>query len=98
MIIMNTIKTSASVNNTVKNISANFKPFNLDEAKKKGVQVVTRDGKKAKVICETRGKLLVTVFGKVSYETRQYKYNLDGSRFSSNLIHNLDLMIKEEAA
>lgn len=95
---MNTVKTSASVNNMVMNNSANYKPFNLTEAMKKGVQVVTRDGKKAKVICESRGKLLVQVFGKVSYEDRQYKYNLDGTRYSANLIHNLDLMIDNTAA
>ena len=84
---------SASVNNSVMNNSSNFKPFNLVEAMKKGTKVVTRDGKLAKVICETRGKLLVTVFGKATYENRQYKYNMDGSRFSPTLIHNLDLMI-----
>ena len=84
---------SASVNNSVMNNSSNFKPFNLEEAMKKGTKVVTRDGKLAKVICKTRGKLLVTVFGKATYENRQYKYNMDGSRFSPTLIHNLDLMI-----
>lgn len=82
---------AASVNNMVMN--NNYMPFDLTKAMQKGTKVVTRDGKRAKVICETRGKLLVVVYGKISYEDRQYKYNLDGSRFSSNLIHNLDLMI-----
>lgn len=90
---MNTVAVSPSVNNMVANLSANFKPFNLEQAMKKGAKVVTRDGKKAKVVCVTRGKLLVTVFGKVTYEDRQYKYNLDGTRYGTNFIHNLDLMI-----
>lgn len=88
-----TISTAASVNNMVMSNSANYLPFNLAKAMKKGTKVVTRDGKSARVICETRGKLLVEVLGKVTWENRQYKYNLDGSRYSSNLIHNLDLMI-----
>lgn len=88
-----TISTAASVNNIVMSNSANYLPFNLAKAMKKGTKVVTRDGKSARVICETRGKLLVEVLGKVTWENRQYKYNLDGSRYSSNLIHNLDLMI-----
>lgn len=82
---------AASVNNMVMN--NNYMAFDLAKAMKKGTKVVTRDGKRAKVICETRGKLLVVVYGKVSCEDHQYKYNLDGSRFSSSLIHNLDLMI-----
>lgn len=88
-----TISTAASVNNMVMNNSANYKPFDLAEAMKKGTKVVTRDGKIARVICETRGKLLVEILGKVTWENRQYKYNMDGTRFSPNLIHNLDLMI-----
>lgn len=85
------ISVAASVNNSVMN--NNYMAFDLAKAMKKGTKVVTRDGKRAKVICETRGKLLVVVYGKVSHEDRQYKYNLDGTRYSANLIHNLDLMI-----
>ena len=91
--MMNNSNIAASVNNMVMNNSVNYKPFNLTEAMKKGTKVVTRDGKRARVICETRGKLLVVVYGKVTWENRQYKYNLDGSRYSFNFIHNLDLMI-----
>lgn len=93
MTMNTTISTAASVNNSVINNSANYLPFDLAKAMKKGTKVVTRDGKRARVICETRGKLLVEVLGKVSWENRQYKYNMDGSLFSPNLIHNLDLMI-----
>ena len=82
---------AASVNNSVMNNNFKFKEFNLDEAKK-GAKLVTRDGRKVKFICISRDKILATVFGKVSYEDRQYKFNLDGSRYK-NLIHNLDLMI-----
>lgn len=91
--IMNTsIKNiAASVNNSVMNNSSLFKEFNLDEAKK-GAKLVTRDGKKVKFICVSRDKILATVFGRSSYEDRQYKFNLDGSRYK-NVIHNLDLMI-----
>ena len=92
MIMNNMNKTvAASVNNSVMNNNFKFKEFNLDEAKK-GAKLVTRDGRKVKFICVSRDKILATVFGKVSYEDRQYKFNLDGSRYK-NLIHNLDLMI-----
>ena len=84
---------AASVNNSVMN--NNFKKFNLDEAKK-GAKLVTRDGKKVKFICISHDKILATVFGKVSYEDRQYKFNLDASRYK-NLIHNWDLMIATES-
>ncbi len=90
---MNNVSISASVNNSVMNLCSSFKPFNLEEAMKNKTKVVTRDGKKAKVICVTRDKILVTVFGKVSYEDRQYKFNLDGTRYGNNLVHNLDLML-----
>lgn len=90
---MTTISTSASVNNNVKNISANFKPFNL-EAAKKGAKIVTRDGKSVTFICVSRDKVVAIVRSNfASYQDRQYKFNLDGSRYSSNLIHNLDLMM-----
>jgi len=91
---MNTVSTSASVNNTVKNISANFKKFSLDEAKKKGTKIVTRDGKRVTFVCVSRDKIVAIVHSNfASYQDKQYKFNLDGSRYSSNLIHNLDLMI-----
>lgn len=91
---MTTISVSASVNNSVINNSNNYKPFNLDEAKKKGTKLVTRDGKKVTFICVTRDKILATVHSPfASYMDKQYKFNFDGSRFSPNLIHNLDLMI-----
>lgn len=90
---MTTFSTSASVNNNVMNISANFKPFNL-EAAKKGAKVVTRDGKKVTFICVSRDKVVAIVRSNfASYDDRQYKFNLDGSRFSKNCIHNLDLMM-----
>lgn len=86
------ISIAASVNNSVVNSANNYKKFNLQEALK-GKPVVTRDGKKAKVICETRGKILVHIkSNKASYMDMTIKMNLDGSRFS-NLIHNLDLMM-----
>lgn len=89
----NTVSTSASVNNNVMNISANFKPFNL-EAAKKGAKVVTRDGKRVTFICVSRDKVVAIVRSNfATYDDRQYKFNLDGSRYSSNLIHNLDLMM-----
>lgn len=85
------ISIAASVNNSVMN--NNYKEFNLTEALK-GKPVVTRDGKKAKVVCETRGKILVYISNpRASYMDMTIKMNLDGSRFSKNLIHNLDLMM-----
>lgn len=84
-----TKKTAASVNNSVMN--NNFKAFNLEEALKKNAKVVTRDGKKVKVVCETRGQILVTVYDRFGFGVN-YKYNLDGSKYN-NLIHNLDLML-----
>lgn len=85
------VKVSASVNNSVMNNS--YKEFDLAKAMQRGAKVVTRDGHKARVVCQTRGKILVTVFYGISHENRQYKYNLDGSLYN-NLIHKLDLMLE----
>lgn len=86
------ISVAASVNNSVINNSANYKPFNLEDALN-GKPVVTRDGKKVKVVCKTKDKILVHIYNKISYMDMNVKMNLDGSRFSPNLTHNLDLMM-----
>lgn len=93
MIIMNTnVKVAASVNNSIMN--NNYKEFDLSKVMQRGAKVVTRDGHKARVVCQTRGKLLVTVFGNLPHENRQYKYNMNGSLYN-NLVHKLDLMLDE---
>ena len=89
---------SASVNNMVLNNSKNYKKFDLNKAFNSAYRnkFVTRDGHKVKIICLTRGKILAKVYDNmVSYNDRTYKFNLDGSRYSTNLIHNLDLMMTE---
>lgn len=87
---------SASVNNMVINNSKNYKKFDLNKAVDHHYRnnFVTRDGHKVTIICLSRGKILAKVHDNfVSYNDRTYKFNLDGSRFSSNLVHNLDLMM-----
>ena len=60
----------------------NDKTFDLAKALK-GADVKTKSGKRAKVICETRGKILVQVYSNLGfYLDQQIKYNLDGSRWS----------------
>lgn len=60
----------------------------------KGAPVVTRSGKKVKVITKTAdSKLLVCVYGRFTYEDRNVKYNIDGSRWSQNTISPDDLMM-----
>ena len=60
----------------------------------KGAAVVTRSGKKVRVITKTAdNKLLVCVYGRFAYEDRNVKYNIDGSRWSQNSISPDDLMM-----
>ena len=67
--------------------------FDLDAALK-GAPVVTRSGKKVRVIAKTAdSKLLVCVYGSVEYENRNVEYNIDGSRWSKNSISPDDLMM-----
>lgn len=87
---------SASVNNMVINNSKNYKKFDLNKAVNRSYRnkFVTRDGHKVTIICLTRGKIMAKVHdNNVSYNDRTYKFNLDGSRYSANLVHNLDLMM-----
>jgi len=59
------------------------KNFNLESALK-GANVQTKSGKKVKVICRTRGKILCMVYSNVGfYMNSQIKYNEDGTRWSS---------------
>ena len=68
------------------------KNFNL-EAAFKGVNVQTKSGKKVKVICKTRGKILCMVYSNVgSYMDQQIKYNENGSRYD-NYPSNEDLIM-----
>jgi hypothetical protein len=60
----------------------------------KGSPIVTRSGKKVRVITKTAdNKLLVCVYGRYAYEDRNVKYNIDGSRWSQNSISPDDLMM-----
>lgn len=71
----------------------NKNTFNAEKALK-GAKVMTKSGKTVKVICETRGKLLVKVYSKVaSYLDREIKYNMDGSRWSPNVPDPDDLVM-----
>ena len=69
------------------------KNFNL-EAALKGANVQTKSGKKVKVICKTRGKILCTVYSNVGpHMDSQVKYNEDGSRWSSKSSSDEDLVM-----
>ena len=69
------------------------KNFNL-EAVLKGANVQTKSGKKVKVICKTRGKILCQVYSNVGfYMDKQVKYNEDGSRWSPNHPSDEDLVM-----
>ena len=66
--------------------------FDLSAALK-GAKVVTRSGKNARVITKTfDGKVLVAIISRYG-EDRMVKYNIDGSRWSSNTISPDDLMM-----
>lgn len=69
------------------------KKFNLQKAMS-GAEIRTRSGKRAKVICFTRGKILVQIYSNVGfYMNTQVKYNIDGSRWSSNHPDDEDLVM-----
>jgi hypothetical protein len=58
-----------------------------------GAKVVTRLGNKVRVITKTvDGKVLAAVSSRCA-EDRMIKYNLDGSRWSSNTVSPDDLMM-----
>lgn len=68
--------------------------FNLVAALN-GSNVMTKSGKKVKVICKTNGnKLYCFVKSNISSLHDKYvKYNMDGSRWSPNQPDNEDLVI-----
>jgi hypothetical protein len=69
------------------------KNFNLESALK-GANVQTKSGKKVKVICRTRGKILCMVYSNVGfYMNSQVKYNEDGTRWSPNTPSDEDLVM-----
>ena len=69
------------------------KNFNL-ESVLKGANVQTKSGKKVKVICRTRGKILCMVYSNVGfYMNSQVKYNEDGTRWSPNTPSDEDLIM-----
>ena len=69
------------------------KAFNVERALK-GEKVMTKSGKKVKVICFTRGKILCQVYSNVGfYYDAQVKYNIDGSRWSPNQPSDEDLIM-----
>jgi len=69
------------------------KNFNLESALK-GANVQTKSGKKVKVICKTRGKILCMVYSNVGfYMNSQVKYNEDGTRWSPNTPSDEDLIM-----
>lgn len=78
-----------------------LKPFNLQKAKE-GKPVYTRDGRKARIVCFDRefihkGKnyCIVALINDGSHGESLYSYTEDGL-FSSNKIHNSDLMMLPE--
>lgn len=72
--------------------STNSKKFDLAKALS-GAKVMTKSGKTAKVICKTGNKILVAITYKISYLSREIKYNLDGSRWSPNYADEEDLVM-----
>ena len=71
----------------------NKNTFNVEKALK-GAKVMTKSGKKVKVICTTRNKILCQVYSNVGfYYDAQVKYNLDGSRWASSCPSDEDLIM-----
>ena len=67
--------------------------FDVNKALK-GAKVMTKSGKRVKVICITRDKILCQVYSNVGfYYDAQVKYNLDGSRWSSKQPSDEDLIM-----
>ena len=82
-------KAKAQLENPV--ILSNF--FDLTKAFNDS-SIKTKSGKKAKIICETRGKILVHIYSNIGPGfDRQVKYNLDGSRWSKNSPCDEDLIM-----
>lgn len=79
------VSTMKTINNNI-----NVKPFNFNEAAK-GAKVVTRLGLDVKVITATAdGKILARVLGRM---VEAEKWNLDGSKYSANSPHFMDLFL-----
>ena len=79
------VSTMKTMNNNI-----NIKPFNFNEAVK-GAKVVTRLGLDVKVITATSdGKILARVLGRMA---EAEKWNLDGSKYSANSPHFMDLFL-----
>ena len=79
----------------------NLKPFDLQKARE-GKPVCTRDGRKARIICfdrefihEGQNYCIVALIKDGSHSESLYSYTEDGL-FSSNKIHNYDLMMLPE--
>ena len=71
----------------------NKNTFNVERALK-GANVMTKSGKKVKVICITRNKILCQVYSNIGfYYNTQVKYNFDGSRWSPNQPSEEDLIM-----
>ena len=76
-----------------KSMLENKSTFNLGSAMK-GAPVKTKSGKRVKVICRTRGKILCQVYSNVGfYMDAQVKYNEDGTRWSVNNPSDEDLVM-----
>ena len=68
--------------------------FDVYKALKKDAKVMTKSGKRVKVICITRDKILCQVYSNVAfYLDSQVKYNLDGSRWSPKQPCDEDLIM-----
>lgn len=70
------------------------KKFNLMRAFN-GSKIMTKSGKKAKIICSLpNNKLFVRIFSNISsINDTTVKYNIDGSRWSSNYPSDEDLIM-----
>ena len=76
-----------------KDFLENKSSFDLNAALH-GAKVKTKSGKKVKVICKTRGKILCMVYSNVGpHLNAQVKYNEDGSRWTPNHPSDEDLVM-----
>lgn len=75
-------------------VNEDIKKFNLMRALN-GSKIMTKSGKKAKIICSLPNhKLFVRIFSNISsINDTTTKYNIDGSRWSSNYPSDEDLIM-----
>lgn len=70
-----------------------MKPFDLEKAKK-GAEVCTRDGHKARIVCyDTKGEYPIAALVEENGQERSYLYTQEGGFHAKGYTHTKDLML-----